>query len=102
MATKKKTETKSVLDELFISAYKLRKAGIDASIIETMSRTYLLGSTAAAFELSSETLTEEQVKLVEILKANGFDVTQLNKTLIVKNLHLEKLKAEVDKSFNEE
>jgi len=96
MTTKNFASTKG-LDELFIYAYKLRKAGIDPTIVETLSKSILVGAPSISFELSNPELTDDQKALVKLLKDNGFEVHQYNTTLVVKNIHLQNLRDSYDK-----
>ena len=84
--TKKSLNSTKAIDELFIYAYKLRKAGIDHTVIEQLTKAILVGAPAVSFETSGEALTEEQQKLIETLRANGFEVSQVSNTIIVKSI----------------
>ena len=89
------------IDELFIYAYKLRKAGIDPTVVEELTKAVLVGAPAVSFETSGEPLTKEQQKLIEILRANGFEVSQVSDTIIVKSKHFSELRDMVDKVLEE-
>ena len=89
------------IDELFIYAYKLRKAGIDPTVVEELTKAILVGAPAVSFETNGEPLTKEQQKLIEVLRNNGFEVSQISTTILVKNIHFSELRDKVDKLLEE-
>lgn len=93
----KKIKGLSALDELFIYAYRLRKNDIDPTVVETLTKAYLVGAPSCAFELTSSELTDDQKKLIENLENNGFETRIEGSTIIVKNVHLHKIKEAIDK-----
>lgn len=114
MATKKKyidtnitypsnssSSSTKALDELFTYSYKLRRNGIDPSVIMNIVEAIMVGAPAVEFSIENDKLTKEQEELIKKLEDNGFDVTKLESAIIVKDIHFDKLRLDIDKYLEE-
>ena len=99
--TSTKFKSTKALDELFTYSYKLRRNGIDPTVIMNIVEAIMVGAPAVEFSIENDKLTKEQEELIKKLENNGFDVTRLESAIIVKDIHFDKLRSDIDKYLGE-